>query len=69
MPVYTFKPFAEMVRAVGIAVVVFIALAAAALKTDTSILVHPAAYFVTFGTGLASVIGTAVLGVLTQERN
>lgn len=62
MPNYEWKPISEIVRAVALAAVVFVAIALLGLASVT----NWATYGVTFGTGLASAIGTAILGVLTK---
>lgn len=60
---YTFKGVPETVRAVALAVVVYIAIAltGAASVSDWH------AYMVPFLTGLASAVGTAILGALTPS--
>lgn len=60
---YTFKPVAEVVRAVALAAVVYIAVALTGLASVTD---WPS-YVVPFLTGLASAVGTAILGALTPD--
>lgn len=60
---YEFKPLAEIVRAVALAAIVFVAISATQLGSVTDW----GTWVSTFGTGFAAAIGAAVLGALTPN--